>query len=337
VILRLLACALFRGLFARASGSLPIDAAVPHLLDFLPVCPTSHAAQALGAIAGVSPPFILPRAAFVIDNVLALVRADAAELASPDGDDDREDAVMSDLALLAAVVRAGRFAPDALLALIAALLATDFSEWDGIYDALGALIREIFLSGSPRPAEVLRLLASALAAHRHLTGFLTALLEPIQALIGADPASFVALGASAALLELCASLLAVAPAREEVAAVCALAANIAFADERAAAQCAEIRAGLGVGGAAELEMELAPIVGRRSVPGPDLLARIVAVVQGGEADNAAQMRLFAAALAASADPAFSSVATELTECARQIESRPFRSVYDTIEAGNLNS
>jgi hypothetical protein len=69
-------------------------------------------------------------------------------LQSPDADDDQEDTVMAEPILLAALIRASQFVPDPIISLIGGLLATDFSQWEGVYDSVGFLLRKIFPSGN---------------------------------------------------------------------------------------------------------------------------------------------------------------------------------------------
>jgi hypothetical protein len=333
VVLKLFGCDFLRALVGRGPGFFRIEDVVPHLFDFLPICPTFHAGEALASIAAISPALVLPHASLVITNVLELVRSALEQLSSRDADDDQEDALTGNIALLAALVRASQVVPDDLIDLINLLLVTDLREWGEIYDSLGVLLRDLFLSGSSRTPEVLQVLATRLSDHDHLHGFLTTLLEPIEALIGDDPAAFAADGAAAGVLELCAALIGRALTSDDRAAVCRVAANAGFVDEAAADGCAAIAAGLraaGSDGVAELELDIAPLVGRKEALPTGAVARIAAAVHAGEVRDPAQLRLFAAALALadSADPTIAALAAETAEAAKGVGERPFVSVYD---------
>jgi hypothetical protein len=309
-------------------GASPSELVVQHLIDFFPTCPTFHAGHALSAITRAAPSLILPRAAFVVDSLLELVQADVSQLASTDANDDHEDALMADLRLLASLVHGSQFVPDALLSLIGFILATDLSEWEGVYDSLGILLRETFLSGAPRTQEILRLLLDSVADRDYLHDFLRVLLEPIQALIGADPSAFVEFGVSEGIIELCTRLTAGGVGDEGIKAVCSLAANVGFADEKAAAQSMALLSACD----RTLELAVATAVKQGIPPEPEIVRSITTSFEIGAVDDAVLCRLFTTALrlAAMADPTLVPIVEAVAERSRGLPERPYISVYDRL-------
>jgi hypothetical protein len=298
VVLKIAGCALLAALLAR--GVPPSDETAGHVIRFLPDCPTAHAAEAITALARAAPALVVPRAAFVLESAVALLGPAAAELqADVAAPESAEDAVAADLALLAAVVRASQCLPDSVFAALEFLLGADFSEFEGVYQSLGALLREVFLAGGPAAPAVLGLLLTALGEHDHLRTFLNDLLPPIRALIAADPVAFLGLQASAGIMALCVKLLDSDVRREAVGAIFQLLANVGFVDESVASDCVALGASFEVGGdaaLAALELAIAPFVGHHQPIDSALAAHAATAIQADVVRDPGQFRLFAAAL-----------------------------------------
>jgi hypothetical protein len=343
ILLKIVGSQLLHSLLSLDHGIAPTDLVTHHLLDFLPICPTFHAAQALKTLSNISPSLVLPRATFIIDNILEFLQPLLNQLQSPDADDDQEDVVMTNLTLLASLVRASQFIPDSLISLIAVILSTDFSQWEGVYDSLGFLLREIFLSGSSRARDILTVLIAAFSEYEHIIDFLNVLLEPIEALIGADPGGFLSLGISLKLLELCGILIESDASIESFGTICRIAANIGFVDDSVAPQFGAISQKLfdaNVEFVYALELLIAPIVGRKSSPDVDLVVQVSEVLRNGGVKDSGQFHLFVSflALAVKADDSFAALVFELLERELQLRAEhppAFISVYDTFDPATV--